>query len=362
MPCTKKFEIDTSKPVLVTGGTGYVAGVLISQLLDKGVTVHTTVRDPSKTQRLQYLQDVADKAGGVIKFFKADLTTPGSFKEAMKGCYAVFHTASPFIADIKDPIEDLVKPAVEGTKNVLLQANKTPSVKRVVVTSSCAAIYTDAVETSADKPLEETWNRTATISHVPYSLSKTLAEQVAWTIAGSQIQWRLCTVNPHAVFGPGLKYHESSESFKLVKSFGSNDPNMALGAPDLGLGCVDVRDVAAAHIAAAYLEEASGRHVLCGYATCLPELAQAIAKKYSPRYPIVTRKVPYIFSYLIWLVAPYIGQGIDRQFISKNWGYKCYFDNTKSKEALGIEYRPMEESLQEMYQQLIDNNVVFPKE
>ena len=84
------------------------------------------MRDPSKTDRLQYLQDLADKSNGKIKFFKAVLTTLGSFEEAMKGCYAVFHTASPFTSEVKDPVKELVEPAVQGTENVLLQANKTP--------------------------------------------------------------------------------------------------------------------------------------------------------------------------------------------------------------------------------------------
>ncbi|CAB9496044.1 Anthocyanidin reductase ((2S)-flavan-3-ol-forming) [Seminavis robusta] len=361
MPCLKKFDIDTTKPVLVTGGTGYVAGVLISQLVEKGVTVHATVRDPSKTDRLAYLQEIADNSPGSIKFFKADLTTQGSFEEAMKGCYAVFHTASPFSTDIKDPVKDLVEPAVIGTENVLRQCNKTPSVKRVVVTSSVVATYTDAAETKKEKPTDENiWNRTASISHVPYNYSKTVAEQTAWVIAGSQTQWRLCTINPSMIVGPGVKYHASSESYKIVKSFGSNDPNMALGIPNLGMACVDVRDVAAAHIAAAYLDEAGGRHILSGFNGSLPQMAQAL-KKYSKKYLIVTKKVPYFFSYLIWLVAPYTGQGIDREFVSKNWGYECYFDNRKSKEALGIEYRPMQDSVQEMYQQMIDLDVVSPK-
>ena len=144
MPSSKKLKIDTSKPVLVTGATGYVAGVLIQQLLEKGLTVHGTVRDPSKTDRFEYLQKIADASPGTIKFFKGDLLAPGSFDEAMSGCSTVFHTASPFTMEVKDPQKDLIDPAVLGTENVLNSANKTPTVKRVVVTSSCAAAYSDA--------------------------------------------------------------------------------------------------------------------------------------------------------------------------------------------------------------------------
>ena len=121
MPLTRDLKIDTSKPVMVTGATGYVAGVLIAHLLDRGLTVHGTVRDPSKTDRLNYLTEYADRSKGKIKFFKGDLLEEGSFDGAAKGCEIFFHTASPFIMgdNIKDPDKDLIEPAIRGTENVL---------------------------------------------------------------------------------------------------------------------------------------------------------------------------------------------------------------------------------------------------
>jgi dihydroflavonol-4-reductase len=137
-----KLNVDTQSPVLATGASGYVAGVLIKELLDLGVTVHGTVRDPTQLDRLKHLTDAAKNAPGAIKFFKGDLMTPGSFADAMKGCSVVFHTASPVVLVPKDPFKDLVEPAVEGAKNVLQQAAKTSTVKRVVLTSSTVAIST----------------------------------------------------------------------------------------------------------------------------------------------------------------------------------------------------------------------------
>jgi nucleoside-diphosphate-sugar epimerase len=147
------YTVDKSKPVLVTGATGYIAGVLIKELLEEGLTVHATVRDASKRDRFQYLQELADKSLGRIKFFSADLLKQGSFKESMQGCSVVFHTASPFVVTGKDidPQIDLVDPAVMGTENVLNEATNTPTVKRVVVTSSCAAIFGDATDTKLTK-------------------------------------------------------------------------------------------------------------------------------------------------------------------------------------------------------------------
>ncbi|MCB1175872.1 MAG: NAD(P)H-binding protein, partial [Leptospiraceae bacterium] len=95
-------KIDTTKPVLVTGATGYVAGWVVKRLLDEGLTVHAAVRDPDNQEKLKYLNALVDTAPGKIKYFKADLLDEGSFAQAMQGCQVVFHTASPFTSKIKD--------------------------------------------------------------------------------------------------------------------------------------------------------------------------------------------------------------------------------------------------------------------
>ena len=144
----------------------------------------------------------------------------------MEGCEVVFHTASPFVIDVKDPQKDLIDPAVKGTENVLETANNTPSVKKVVVTSSCAAIYTDAID-SVNAPngilTEEIWNTTASVAYQPYSYSKLLAEQRAWEIQKGQNEWDLVTINPSLVMGPPLNPHAvTSESFNIVKQLGAS--------------------------------------------------------------------------------------------------------------------------------------------
>lgn len=139
--------MDKSKPILVTGATGYIAGWIIERLLNQGYNVHATVRDPSKKNKIQHLYDLADKSSGQIQFFKADLLKSGSFDEAMQGCEVVIHTASPFVVtNYKDAVKDIIEPAVKGTENVLDSVNRTDSVKRVVVTSSIASTYGDAIE------------------------------------------------------------------------------------------------------------------------------------------------------------------------------------------------------------------------
>ena len=130
-------EIEKSKPVLVTGGSGYVASWIIKMLLEKGINVNATVRDPTDSKKVDHLNTLAKGSTGKLKLFKSDLLDAGSFDEPMQGCELVIHTASPFIFTTpKDPEKELIRPAKEGTRNVLNSAKKCATVKRVVLTSS----------------------------------------------------------------------------------------------------------------------------------------------------------------------------------------------------------------------------------
>jgi len=192
-------EIDKSKPVMITGATGYVAGWIVQKLLDEGLTVHAPVRDPENAEKLQYLNEIAAKAPGTLKFYQADLLDEGSYADAMAGCQIVFHTASPFKIDVADPQKELIDPAQLGTRNVLEEVNRTESVERVVLTSSCAAIYGDNADLQKTPNgifTEDIWNTSSSLDHSPYSYSKMLAEKEAWEINEKQNRWDLVTVNP----------------------------------------------------------------------------------------------------------------------------------------------------------------------
>ena len=114
----------TSQPVLVTGATGFVAGWLVKRLLDNGYTVHAAVRDPSDTEKLRYLDQIAAAAPGSIRYFKSDLMADGTYADGMQDCSVVFHTASPFKLGVNDPQKQLIEPALLGTRNILLQATR----------------------------------------------------------------------------------------------------------------------------------------------------------------------------------------------------------------------------------------------
>ena len=177
------IQIDKTKPIMVTGATGYVAGWLVKKLLEEGCTIHAPIRNKEKLEKHAHLDIIAAENSGQIKYFEADLLVPGSYDKAAEGCELVFHTASPFPSNYDNPQTDLIDPAVKGTANVLESVNKTSTVKKVVLTSSCAAIYTDAIDTG-NAPggvlTEDVWNTSASLDYQPYSLSKTLAEKKAW--------------------------------------------------------------------------------------------------------------------------------------------------------------------------------------
>jgi dihydroflavonol-4-reductase len=267
----------------------------------------------------------------------------------------VFHTASPFFVNVQDPQKELVDPAKLGTRNVLDEANRTDSVKRVVLTSSCAAIYGDNVDLQ-DAPngtlTEEIWNTSSSLSHNPYSYSKTVAEQEAWKIAKAQSRWDLVVINPSLVIGPGINPHATSESYAIIKQLG--DGTMKAGAPRYGLGVVDVRDLAHAHFQAGFTPEAEGRHIVSGHNTDVFSMSQTLRDKYGKDYPIPRKPVP---KWLLWLVGPMIDKTMTRKMIARNVNLPWKADNSKGIKALGIRYRSLSESMNDFFQQLVDHDL-----
>ncbi|MEQ8480185.1 MAG: NAD-dependent epimerase/dehydratase family protein [Hoeflea sp.] len=349
-------DCSTSRPVLVTGATGFVAGWLVRRLLEEGITVHAPVREPSNGKKTAHLRRLADELPGNIVFFKADLLDKGSYGEAMKGCGVVFHTASPFTSKFGDAQRDLVDPAVRGTRNVLESANETEGVKRVVVTSSVAAIYGDNADLQniPDGTLtERNWNETSSLDHQPYSFSKVQAEKTAWEIAGAQNGWRLVTVNPSLVMGPTLSGQSTSESHSLVKRMGNG--TLKVGAPPLEIGMVDVRDVAEAHMRAGFVENADGRFIASAGTFSFLDLSKMLRAHFGDEWPFPRRELP---KWLLWLVGPLVEGSLSRKMISRNMGYPWKADNSKSREQLGLDYGPVSAAVTEMFQQMIETGKV----
>ncbi|MFA7272864.1 MAG: NAD-dependent epimerase/dehydratase family protein [Crocinitomicaceae bacterium] len=349
--------IDKTKPVLLTGATGYVAGWVAKRLLEDGLTIHAPIRNPNDKEKTKYLDELAANLPGTIKYFQADLLTPNSYDEAMKGCELVIHTASPFKLSIKDPQKDLVDPALKGTENVLNSVNKTDSVKRVVLTSSCASIYGDAVDTlnyPNQTMTEHQWNTTSSLKKSPYSYSKVLAEKKAWDMKKAQDRWDLVTINPSLVLGPGINPNATSESFAIMKQMG--DGAMKMGAPDLNMGCVDVRDVAEAHYRAGFMPEATGRNITSAENLSMLKISELLRPTFGKNYPLPKKTIP---KWLVMLVGPM--NGIPRQFVKDNVGYPWKADNSKIKRELKMEFRPMTETVNDFFQQMVDNKAFSKK-
>lgn len=341
---------DTSAPVLVTGATGYVAGWIVRRLLEEGYTVHGTVRDPDNAGKVGHLTAMGEELPGTLRLFAADLTKPGSFDAAMEGVRTVFHTASPFSTTVDDPQRDLVEPALDGTRTVLDSATRAGSVRRVVLTSSCAAIYGDNADV-AEAPggilTEDVWNTSSTLDHQPYSYSKTVAERAAWEIAAGQDGWDLVVVNPAFVVGPALSDAPTSDSFNLLRQIA--DGSFRSGVPHLELGVVDVRDVAEAHLRAAFLPGAEGRHIVYAEVLSLLDMAEALRAELGEGWPLPAREMP---RWLVWLVGPMANRSITRRMVGRNMGLAWRADNSKSREALGLDYRPVRPALAEMVVQM----------
>ncbi|KAA1428092.1 aldehyde reductase [Nocardioides antri] len=344
--------MDPDSPVLVTGATGYVASWIVRYLLEDGRTVRGTVRDPDKAIGLEHLHALADAHPGRLTLHRADLLETGSYDEAMQGCELVIHTASPFLlGKVRDPERQLVRPALEGTRNVLASVDATPSVKRVVLTSSVVAIHGDNIDMRGRGPFTEAdWNTTSTTQHQPYPYAKTVAERAAWDICGRQDRWDLVTIHPGLVLGPSLTTASKSGSMATMRAF--TDYSLAAGAPDLAMGLVDVRDAARAHIAAGYTPTAHGRYITNARTITMLEIGRILRRRFGRTYPFPYTKMPKRAFKMFAPVA-----GFTREFVEKNVGWPLEFDNSRSRAELGLEYRDAEETITDHFQQMIDDGI-----
>jgi len=338
----------TAGPVLVTGGSGFVASHLVARLLDRGYAVHATVRDLARADKVEPLRRLAADRAGTLVLFQADLLRAGSFDEAMAGCRMVFHVASPFLLpeQIRDPRRDLLDPALTGTRNVLATVESTPSVERVVLTSTVGAIFGDYadVEEMAGRTLtEEYFNTTSTLANNPYHYAKTVAELEAWSIAGKQDRWSLVVLNPGLVLGPSLGTASDSGSLFLMNELMSG--YFFYGAPNFSFTFVDVRDVAAAHVRAAALDSASGRYILARpEMVSMRDMARIIREHHRTRLTVPRHQVPDV---AVRVLGPRFG--LTQDYIPKHLGITFQVDNRRSVDELGVSYRPVEETVLEHY-------------
>jgi nucleoside-diphosphate-sugar epimerase len=336
------------KTVLVTGGSGYLAGWCIIGLLERGYRVRTTVRNPARERDVHAAVESQVGTGHHLTVHAADLTSDEHWPHAIEGCDYVLHVASPFPAEQpKDP-DELIVPAREGTLRVLRTALDA-GVKRVVVTSSVAAIRpADGAEA---RPLtEEDWTDPNAPGLTPYVRSKTVAEQAAWDMANDRgDQDRLSVVNPGAIIGPVLN-DDISYSIQSIERMLKGMP----GAPKLGFNFVDVRDVADLEIKAMTAPEAGGqRFIAVTEFLWMAEAGEILRDRLGDAASKVpTRTIPNL---VVRGMALFDG-GI--RSVVGGLGKKSELSSEKARTTLGWSPRPMEDTVAETGESLLHHGVV----
>lgn len=319
--------------VLVTGGSGYLGRRCIRQLLASGYAVRTTVREASR------VPEVRSRFGGPdrLPVFTADLRADDGWKEAVAGCDYVLHVASPFPAFQPADPDELIVPARDGTLRVL-RAAFGAGVRRVVVTSSSAAVR-DLGAPQPERPLTETdWADPASSKLSPYARAKTLAERAAWDYAEQTgATDKLTVINPGTIIGPLLGGHRSYSIQAVERLLSGSAPAI----PRLGYAFADVRDVADLHIRAMSSPQAKGQRFLgTGPFTWLADVAEVLREGLGPKASKVPRRVAP--DGLIRLIAMF-DQSL-RPVIGE-LGQESSYSAEKARHLLGWTPRPVRESI-----------------
>lgn len=324
--------------VLVTGGSGFIGSHCILQLLAGGHQVRTTVRNLKREADVRaVLQQGGATPGDRLSFYAADLESDAGWREAVGGCDYVLHVASPFPASAPKDENDLIVPAREGALRVL-RAARDDGVKRVVLTSSFAAIGYG--RPPQQRPFDETdWTDPNGHGVYPYVKSKTLAERAAWDfIAAEGRGLDLSVVNPVAVLGPVLAPDYSTSIMLVQRLMDGAVP----GCPQLTLGVVDVRDVADLHIRAMTDPAAKGERFLAvaGDFLSMRDIALVLKRRLgSAARRVPTRQLPNWLVRIAALTDPTVRQFLPELGKAKN------ATNAKARRVLGWAPRSNEEAI-----------------
>jgi len=333
----------TERPVLVTGASGFVGSQIVRELLEHGYRVRGTARSPARVLEQGHLSALPG-ATERLALIAADLNQTGSFDQAVSGCEYVIHTASPYVITVDDPKRDLVDPAVNGTRSVLTAARDAGQVRRVVVTSSFAAV-TDQPDGSFN---EEVWNTASSLQRNPYYYSKTMAERAAWDIAAQQPGFDVISMNPALVIGPSLVPAINESNQVLADLTKGRYP----GIISLAYGLADIRDVATAHRLAIETPGASGRYLCTAGVWTMRQIVEfARASDLGlTRLPSISLDNAFGTG-LVKLAARFQSPGA-RSYLQTHLGRLPKIDTTKIRTELGMTFRPLEQTVADAYRDL----------
>ena len=335
------------KTVCVTGASGFIGTHVVRELLSRGHRVRATVRDAKdegKTDHLRALEGASER----LQIFSANLLDEGAFDEPVSGSDWVCHVAAAVTFGADDPQRDIVDPAVKGTANVLAAIDKAPSVKRVGLTSSVAAVGSTG-RREGHTFTEDDWNDDATVDSNPYGLAKVTSERAVWSHREARPEgerYDLTVVNPSLVLGTAdIRVHVRS-SLSVIRDLMRGTFK---GCPPLGFSVVDVRDVVEALLRGMETGR-TGRYITSTRGYWMHELAEMIDRLH-PELKVPTRKIP---GFLLYPVALF-DKRISFAYLRRNLNRVDQYSNQKAREELGIEFRDPEESVAVTCRSIIDH-------
>jgi dihydroflavonol-4-reductase len=333
--------------VLLTGASGYLGLHIVHQLLEAGVNVRATVRNPKSERSVGPLK-MLPHADELLEILALDmLDDPENFEKAVRGCNYVIHNASPFPTTVPKDQSLLIKPALDGTLNILKACHKVGGVTRVAITSSTTTIDSGLPAGVYD---ESSWSDLRSPSINAYMKSKTLAEQAAWKYVNALDQadpkkFELTTVCPSAIMGPAISDAKNTTMDGLVQIV-----RLPI-TPKSGMSMVDVRDVAKGLIEALTHPDAAGeRFIMASKAMSFQEIGSTLRNKFG--------YTGYWFSkYLMPKPIAQVGQYVNGPLkqVMAQWGKVPEYNATKITRVMGLEYRPIEETLENMFDSAVEH-------
>lgn len=354
---TSPRATNTSSPrtdgdlVLVTGASGFIAQHTILAVLAAGFRVRGTVRSLRKADEVKKILGAHATLGDRFELVEAELTSDDGWREACRGCRYVLHMASPLPSKPPKHPDELIVPARDGALRVL-RAAAAERVQRVVLTSSVAAVVYGHARDGSRTYDEQDWSQLSTDVGA-YEQSKTIAERAAWDFIATlpaDARPELVTINPGLVLGPVLSADFSTSGEVVRKLMKRELP----GCPDIGWAVVDVRDVAAAEVAALTTPAAAGqRFIVAIEHASMRDIAQVLAARFAARgYKVPTRTVP---GWLLRLVSTWDKTA---KLAVQELGKRQDLSNQRARTVLGWSPRSLETMVVDMGESMIAHGVV----
>lgn len=335
-----------SSQIFITGISGFLASHIALVLLKSGATITGSVRSLKKSEHIRAVLEKHGANTQNLRFVELDLLRDDGWDEAVSGHDYLIHTASPFVSKMPKDANELVRPAVDGVVRAL-HAGLKAKVKRIVLTSSLAAMAFGHEGAKIRSVSDSDWTNPEGPGVNAYVLSKTLAERKAWEIVEEAgCPEILSAVNPGFMMGPVLEKDIGTSGALILKMLTGGFP----GAPHVYFSCVDVRDAAELHIAAMRDPRAAGQRLLMAEPPIrLADLAKGLASDF-PTYKrkLPTRQLP---DFMIHLVALFDG---DAKTATTLLGQVHHCDSTKAVALLGRELISTREAAREMANTIIN--------